>query len=138
MVRCVQSQPACTVYSVLRLIAVQNILCWLACFVHNGPPSPKFQYSRKISTLSLTSLWGQPKILYTEMGGAVRILKLRWRWSVVYKASQPAQKILYCDQSQYRICCAGWLGLYTTDHLHLSFKSSPASPGRRRAAPPIS
>jgi hypothetical protein len=27
------------------LIAVQNILCWLACFIHNGQPLPKFQTS---------------------------------------------------------------------------------------------
>ncbi len=43
VVRPVQSWPASTVYYVLRSVAVQNILCWLACFVHNGPPSPKFQ-----------------------------------------------------------------------------------------------
>ncbi len=36
-------QAASPVYSVLRSAKVQNILCWLACFVHNGPPSPKFQ-----------------------------------------------------------------------------------------------
>jgi hypothetical protein len=57
MVRCVQSRPASIVFSVLRLIAVQNILCWLACFVHNGPPSLKFQYSLSISSLGLSSLW---------------------------------------------------------------------------------
>ncbi len=39
----VYTQPACIVDSVLRSDAVQNLLCWLACFVHNGPPSPKFQ-----------------------------------------------------------------------------------------------
>ncbi len=33
-------QAASTVYSVLRPDAVQNILCWPACSVHNGPPSP--------------------------------------------------------------------------------------------------
>ncbi len=36
-------QEASTVDSVLRSDAVQNILCWLACSVHNGPHSPKFQ-----------------------------------------------------------------------------------------------
>jgi hypothetical protein len=36
-------QTASTIDSVQRSVAVQNILCWLACFVHNGPPSPKFQ-----------------------------------------------------------------------------------------------
>jgi hypothetical protein len=35
VVRCVHSRPASTVYSVLR----QNLLCWLDCYVHNGPPS---------------------------------------------------------------------------------------------------
>jgi hypothetical protein len=34
-------QVARTVNSVLRSDAVQNILCWLASFVHNGPPSPR-------------------------------------------------------------------------------------------------
>ncbi len=47
MVHCVQSRPACTVYStvysVLRSVALHNILCRLACFVHNWPHSPKFQ-----------------------------------------------------------------------------------------------
>ncbi len=33
-------QPA---QSVLRSDPVQNILCWLACSVHNRPPSAKFQ-----------------------------------------------------------------------------------------------
>jgi hypothetical protein len=36
-------QPAQYVGSVLRSVAVQNLLRWLACFVHNRPPSPKFQ-----------------------------------------------------------------------------------------------
>jgi hypothetical protein len=31
-----------------------------------------------------------------------------------------------CTQPQYRIYRAGWPALYTTDHLYLSFKSSPA------------
>jgi hypothetical protein len=30
---------------------------------------------------------------------------------------------------QYRIYCAGWPALFTMDHLHLCFKSSPASSG---------
>jgi hypothetical protein len=51
-----------TVYSVLRLIAVQNILCWLACSVHNGPPSLKYQYSLSISSLGLSSLCLYPSI----------------------------------------------------------------------------
>jgi hypothetical protein len=55
----VKSKPV-TVYSVLRSVTIQNILCWLAYFVHNGP-----------------------------------------------------------------------------DHLHLSFKSSPASSGRWRTGPPV-
>ena len=46
----------------------------------------------------------------------------------MYKPSQPAQYILYCDQSQYRIYCAGWLALYTTDRLHLNFKIRAGSP----------
>ncbi len=43
VVCCLQSRPASTVDSVLQSDAVQNLLCWLACFGHNGPPSPKFQ-----------------------------------------------------------------------------------------------
>jgi hypothetical protein len=43
--------PLCTklaslhsiLYSVLRSVAIQNLLCWLSCFVYSGPPSPKFQ-----------------------------------------------------------------------------------------------
>jgi hypothetical protein len=38
-----QASQHSTVHSVLRSVAVQNVLCWLACFVHNVPPSPKFQ-----------------------------------------------------------------------------------------------
>jgi hypothetical protein len=57
VVRCVHSRPASPVYSELHLIAVQNLLCWLACYVHNGPPSLKFQYSLGISSLGLSSLW---------------------------------------------------------------------------------
>ncbi len=36
-------QAASIVYSVIRSDAVQNILCWLTCYVHKRPPSPKFQ-----------------------------------------------------------------------------------------------
>jgi hypothetical protein len=43
VVRCVQSRPASAVDSILRSVAVQNLLRLLACFVHNRPPSPKFQ-----------------------------------------------------------------------------------------------
>ncbi len=43
VVCCVHSRLASTVDSVLRSDAVQNKLCWLAWYVHNGPPSPKFQ-----------------------------------------------------------------------------------------------
>ncbi len=58
MVHCVQSRPASTVHSVLRLIAVQNVPCWLACFVHNGPPSIKYQYTlSSFLSRSLFSLW---------------------------------------------------------------------------------
>jgi hypothetical protein len=40
-----------------RLIAVQNLLRWLACFVHNRPPSLKYPYSLNTSSLGLSSLW---------------------------------------------------------------------------------
>ncbi len=64
MVHCVQSRTACTVYSVLRLIAVQNILCCPACSVHNGPPSLKYQYSLSIfSSLGLSSLYICPPLI---------------------------------------------------------------------------
>jgi hypothetical protein len=53
------------------------------------------------------------------------------------QSRQPAQYILYCDQMQYRIYCAGWPVLYTMDHLHLSFKSFQASSGRQRTGPPV-
>jgi hypothetical protein len=43
VVRCVHSRPASAVGSVLRSVAEQNRLRWLACFVHNRSPSPKFQ-----------------------------------------------------------------------------------------------
>ncbi len=36
-------QTASTVYYEVWSVAVQNLLCWLACSVHNGPPSPKFK-----------------------------------------------------------------------------------------------
>ncbi len=49
--------PASTVDSVLRLITVQNLLFWLACYVLNGPPSFKYQYSLGISSFGLSSLW---------------------------------------------------------------------------------
>jgi hypothetical protein len=55
----------------------------------------------------------------------------------MYKAGQTAQYILYCDQSQYRIYCAGRLAVYTMDHHHLSFKSSPASSGRWQTGSPV-
>jgi hypothetical protein len=29
--------------SVQQSVAVQTLMCWLDCFVHNGPLSPKFQ-----------------------------------------------------------------------------------------------
>jgi hypothetical protein len=58
-------QAASTVYSVLRSDAVQNILCWLACSVHDGPPSPQFQIlpsqlrqtADRAAGLSIKGLW---------------------------------------------------------------------------------
>ncbi len=46
-------------------VAVQNLLCWLACYVHNGPPSPKFQIppsqlrqpADRAAGLSVKGLW---------------------------------------------------------------------------------
>jgi hypothetical protein len=38
----ITGQPA---QFILCLIAVQNLLCWLACYVLIGPPSLKYQYS---------------------------------------------------------------------------------------------
>jgi hypothetical protein len=73
--------------------------------------------------------------------GVVRCVQngpLCTKWSVVYKvvrcvqSRQPAQYILYCNQSHYRIYCHGWPALCTTDHLHLTFKSSLASSGWQR------
>ncbi len=48
-----------------RSVAVQNILCWLACCVHNRPPSPKFQIfpsqlrqtADRAAGLSIKGLW---------------------------------------------------------------------------------
>ncbi len=65
VVRCVHSRPASKVDSVLRSDAVQNILCWLACSVHNGPPSPRFQIppsqlrqrADRAAGLSVKGLW---------------------------------------------------------------------------------
>jgi hypothetical protein len=58
-------QAARTVDSVLQFDAVQNLLCWLACFVHKGPPLPKFQIfpsqlrqtADRAASLSIKSLW---------------------------------------------------------------------------------
>jgi hypothetical protein len=60
-------QAARTVDSVLRSDAVQILLCWLACFVHNRPPSPKFQIfpsqlrqrADRAAGLSIKGLWVQ-------------------------------------------------------------------------------
>ncbi len=38
----IAGQPA---QFILCLLAVQNLLCWLACYVLIGPPSLKYQYS---------------------------------------------------------------------------------------------
>ncbi len=77
MVNCVHIRPpASTVYSVLRSVAVQNILCWLACCVHNRPPSPKFQIlpsqlrqtADRAAGLSIKGLWvGYPCILLVQI-----------------------------------------------------------------------
>ncbi len=77
VVRCVHNKPANTVDSVLHLIAVQNLLCWLACFVLNGPPSPKFQIlpsqlrqtADRAAGLSIKGLWAGPAVL--RGGGAI-------------------------------------------------------------------
>jgi hypothetical protein len=53
--------------------AVQNILCWLVCYVHNGPPSPKFQIlpsqlrqtADRVTGLSIKGLWSIPWISTT-------------------------------------------------------------------------
>jgi hypothetical protein len=65
VVRCVHSRPASAVDTVLRSVAVQNLLGWLACSVHNGPPSPKFQIlpsqlrqrADRAASLSVKGLW---------------------------------------------------------------------------------
>ncbi len=58
-----------TLCSVLRSVAVQNLLCWLACFVlYNRPPSPKFQIfpsqlsqtAVRAAGLGIKSLWITP------------------------------------------------------------------------------
>ncbi len=62
-------QAASSVYSVLRSVALQNTLCWLAYFVHNRPPSPKFQIlpsqlrltADRASGLSIKGLRSQPQ-----------------------------------------------------------------------------
>ncbi len=72
VVHCVHIRPASTVYSVLRSVAVQNILCWLACCVHNRPPSPKFQIfpsqlrqtADRAAGLSIKGLWADHRLLY--------------------------------------------------------------------------
>ncbi len=63
-------QAARIVDSVLRLDAVQNLLCWLACFIHNRPPSPNFQiFHRQLRQmadravgLSIKSLCSCPRL----------------------------------------------------------------------------
>ncbi len=67
-------QAASTVYSVLWSNAVQNILCWLACSVHNGPPSPKFQIlpsqlrqtADRAAGLTIKDLWVCPPPSYPQ------------------------------------------------------------------------
>jgi hypothetical protein len=74
VVRWVQSRPASTVDSVLRSVAVQNLLRWPACYVHNRPPSPKFQIppsqlrqrADRAASLSVKGLWGQHYV-YSEL-----------------------------------------------------------------------
>ncbi len=53
------------------------------------------------------------------------ILVFEWRWSIVYRAGQPSQYIMYCNQMRFRIHCAGWPALYTTDHV-----SNPSQPAQ--------
>jgi hypothetical protein len=75
VVRCVQSRPASAVDSVLRSDAVQNKLCWLACSVHKGPPSPKFQIppsqlrqrADRAAGRSVKGLWCVQQLLYLAL-----------------------------------------------------------------------
>jgi hypothetical protein len=72
VVCCVHSRPASTEDSVLRSAAILNILCWLACYVLNGPPSPKFQIPPsklrqrvdRAAGLSVKGLWCPPIVLF--------------------------------------------------------------------------
>ncbi len=75
-------QAASTVNPVLQSDPVQNIRCWLACSVHNGPPSPKFQIlpsqlrqtADRAAGLSIKSLWSSlrgPQVLCPVLCGPV-------------------------------------------------------------------
>ncbi len=106
-------------FKLKKLKLQPRLVCWGSFFLH--VPGAVFQREERPREATLREIWSIH----------------RWRWSVVYASGQPAQYILYCDQLQYRIYCAGWPAVYTTDHLHLSFKSSPASSGRQRTGPPV-
>jgi hypothetical protein len=84
VVHYVHSRPACTVYSTVFctvIRSVQNILCWLACSVHNRPPSPKFQFlpsqlrqrADRAAGLSIKSLWYTQQTASTNVQSPQRI-----------------------------------------------------------------
>ncbi len=66
---------------------------------------------------------------------------LRECWYLIEGGSlctkQVSQRSRFCTAISPSTESTALAGLYTTDHLHLSFKSSPASSGRRRTGPPV-
>ncbi len=97
VVRWVHCRPASTEDSVLGSDAVQNLLCWLACYVLSGPPSPKFQITPsqlrqradRAAGLSIKGLWSS---LY-----GIPLSTGRWDWPPMFMFNQcgPASIFVY-------------------------------------------
>ncbi len=118
VVHCVHSRPASTVDSALWSDAVQNKLCWLACYVHNRPPSPKFQ----ILTSKLRQMADRADSLSIKGPDQHQLLIARWSAvlqgiaDILLQLSTAVAEDFYLHRTDLWERCLSNTSFYRTSH----------------------